>query len=218
MLKIRQEDGYFLSSETYSLWHIGNKKNAIYVQKTYMDAAVRLAQFRDDFDIKHLDAFCICIQGAAQQGALRSWILQVCNELLDPRKSKQNKFSLNPKLSRVTSGLNRGSAYSFSFKTKDQEAIRSDFSAENASQEERYMFFKGKVAKLQIWQECDYSLFKELKYVAQGHMDKIARQCELRFEELWGEADAVPDPHAENCARWSVSGSLCLMPLQAANG
>jgi hypothetical protein len=92
-LHIWPADGYFLSSEARPLlWR--RSDCAVFIQKSYMVAAARLAQFRDDFDPKHLDAFCTCLQGEAQQRALRAWLLEVCGEILDPRASQRRKASV----------------------------------------------------------------------------------------------------------------------------
>ena len=48
----------------------------------------------------------------------------------------------------------------------------------------RFKFFVQKVAKARIWLE-DETLFAELKRIAQSFLDKIAIDCELRYEEIY---------------------------------
>lgn len=40
----------------------------IVIQRTYMEAAARL-ELRDDFDVHHLDAFCLCLECASDHEA-----------------------------------------------------------------------------------------------------------------------------------------------------
>ena len=40
----------------------------IVIQRTYMEAAARL-ELRDDFDVHHLDAFCLCLECASDHDA-----------------------------------------------------------------------------------------------------------------------------------------------------
>jgi hypothetical protein len=75
---IELRNGFTLNTEQTetagaALWRVcwrGNRCDAerIVIQRTYMEAAARL-ELRDDFDVHHFDAFCLCLECASDAEA-----------------------------------------------------------------------------------------------------------------------------------------------------
>ena len=103
-LHIKPADGYMITGERVAPWL---KRGTVVIRKVYMEAAAKLAMWAD-FDVRLLDAFCVCLLGdeyveapasigfslaaaskvperSVQQTRLREWLLALSMELLDPR-------------------------------------------------------------------------------------------------------------------------------------
>ena len=168
---MRARDGYMLSSER--LWL--RRRSTIIVQAMHMEAAARLALFREDFDVKHVDAFCLSLLGTDVFRVVCDWILNLCRELLDPREAEvMRKQSTVKRLS--LSLVNRVSHYG-----------DGDLWLQASSQDARFAYFRSKLCKLQIWREDDCALLDELKAVVDEFMSKIGQLCTVRFKQLLAE-------------------------------
>jgi hypothetical protein len=154
-LKINKADGFVLNTERIS--PLADTKFMVFINKTYVEAAARIA-LSDDFNIRHFDALCNCLEcdvqeetggdrkGGSQYEALCDWILEVCKDLIDP----------------------------------DLEGPK------RKPARERFAYFE-EVCAAQIWKSRDGQLFERLKSVAGGFMGQIARMCDERFGRICRE-------------------------------
>jgi hypothetical protein len=220
-LHIRRADGYFLGAERGPLF--AGREGVVHVQQAAIDAAARLARLRDDFDGKHLDVFCAALQGPEQQARLRAWLLEVCYALLDPAEHFADALeSLALGHDGTSDGRRiRKSSLSLSLRrlseSIDRRRLRSDTSCItllDATQEERFQFFRSKLARLRVWSDCGGALFRELQAGLQAHIERIARLCDRRFLELVSgtDGDALAD-YGKGGQDWGsvfcMSGGRC---------
>jgi len=92
-LGITMRGRVILSTERVPIWL--KPKSFIVLQAENFDAAVRLNSFRDDFDIKQVDGFCIALRGSSCYGNICDWILQICRCLLNPADNVKEESSQN---------------------------------------------------------------------------------------------------------------------------
>jgi hypothetical protein len=197
-LRIRPVDGYLLSDERAPLWPL--RADATRIARPAMDAAVRLALLRD-FDVRQLDAFCAALQGAEQQVRLRRWLLDLSLQILDPDEPPRPgdggllvSLQARPEAGRqagqggrLLRSLSSRPRWSEGRSWSRRRGSGDEASVAGESQEARFRFFESRVARLRVWQDGDGCLFQELRAAVQGHMDRVARLCDLRYQELLRE-------------------------------
>ena len=61
-LHIQQKNCFILSDEQLTLPFWNSRSNLVFLSKQHMEAATRLSLFYKDFDVNHVDAFCVCLQ------------------------------------------------------------------------------------------------------------------------------------------------------------
>ena len=183
-LKIRQKDGFILSSERAPLWR--RQVSFTVIQTTHMEAAARFSRLRDDFDIKHLDNFCLCLQNSGRDNELREWLLGQCFTLLDPNDTTT---LTNAKRLQELSGefnLQLFMRKTFGGRVADQDKV---FGAEQRdwTQEIRFIYFKTRIWPLSVLWEGNQDIFYELQRIAGTFMQDLGGQCTARYLELMGE-------------------------------
>jgi hypothetical protein len=163
LLRLCKSDGYFVGSERPGYWE-GRRGAAIYLRQSQLDAAGRFALFQD-FDMLQFNAFCIVLEGGLDEDArkryidLTLWIVETAAALIRPSAPGEEK-TLPP-------GVAAGAII------------------EPLSAAERFRIFEQKVIKARIWTD-DPSLFLQLQLKAQGFMDDIALECDLRYQRMCG--------------------------------
>ncbi len=163
-LGITFAQGFPLSSEhSFSLnWLWRRQEQQVIVQHSYMEEAARLSLFLD-FDIHKFDAFCLCLQcsGAntsmcdgdgddflpAAYRALRSWLLDISQQLIQPTIPAAKATGKDTPLSKEV-------------KPELKKCC-------TLPEELRFPYFLKLVSKCRIWSEFGGRLFKELKKYAQ---------------------------------------------------
>ncbi len=179
-LGITMRGRVILSTERVPIWL--NPRTFTVLQAENFDAAVRLDGFRDDFDIKQVDGFCIALRGSACYGNICDWILQICRCLLNPADNEQEESSQHSRPPSQSSWTQN-----FTHKIADDANSFSDW-LRLSKQEDRMMYFRKRVCKLQILRENNNALFKQLKSIVDELMVKIGSLCKERFEQILSEA------------------------------
>jgi hypothetical protein len=213
-----------------------------YFRRSHLEAAARLALW-EDFDCKSFDALCVSLLGedseahavkapqdrlgdprdtdfalfshtAESHGLLCTWLLSICEELLDPRLGRAQPISRagsdearlalrregsehdsEEAAAQASLGLSRwpNDQRSFlrrastSFLWRAMEASVSPELARDSSLQKRFAYFVDKVRPLQVWRDDGGTLFLQLKGIAQRLMDGVARACDERYAALVAE-------------------------------
>ena len=199
-LMIRQSDGFLLSTERAPIWR--KQQSFTIIQKQHLEAAARLTLFREDFDVKHVDGFCLCLQSTSSEQRIRIWLLKLGRDLLNPDDMFVEKPDLDWDASNKESNLNLVDMVAAFFACVEKKSNRvidvfhmirkenAESWLKKSSQEQRFMYFKTKVAKLSMFSKENKTLFSEIKSIANEYMDQIANECNSRFKEMLDEQNA----------------------------
>jgi hypothetical protein len=213
-LGITMRGRVILSTERVPIWR--NPKSFIVLQAESFDAAVRLDGFRDDFDIKQVDGFCIALRGSACYGKIYDWILQICRCLLNPednvKKENSQQSSCNPQRLQSRSYWIKF----FNHKIAADSHLVSDW-LRASTQEDRMIYFRKRVCKLQILRENNHTLFKQLKNIVDELMVKIGSLCKDRFVQILSEvmgAELSSQLECEICQKDSETNSAVELGFQ----
>ncbi len=174
-LELSNSLGFMLSSDVYPIWR--NTKFLIFIQRSYLEAAARLALFRDDCDVKLLNGLCVCLlERPHQYGLFCEWLLAICTNLLDPSANITLQTSGAP--ARESISLDQGRR----FRNVHHRRVQCTVDSKAINQHERFQYFLEKVMKVQAMR--DSVVFEKLQLLTQIIMDKLADLCDCRFEEL----------------------------------
>ena len=186
-LGICRRDGFILSSERAPIWR--RQESYTVIQAAHMEAAARFSQLRDDFDIKHLDAFCACLQNSGKEDKLRKWMLHICSSLLDPNDSTLDKSegATGGRYSAERIKLPESLTSRFTRVADESLALHRDTAQQIWNQEKRFDYFKARVWPLRALFEENQKIFSSLQQLAGGFLDEVGRQCNVRYLELMRE-------------------------------
>ena len=181
-LHLTHSEGIILSSDLYPIWR--HPKSLIFIQRSYLEAAARLALFRDDCDVKLLNGLCVCLlERPEQYNRFCEWLLCICRNLLDVNTTVPLKsYHPNPN---VTSSW----ATSKRMGKNNRRKVQSSYDSRTIKQEGRYRYFVEKVCKIQVLR--DDNVFDKLQQIVQNIMDKLAGICDSLFDVLSAERDGA---------------------------
>ena len=124
---------------------------------------------------------------------LCDWLLSISEELLNPRlEQAQETSQARPEVTLDMSwrGMGRaGSTGTLSWRRRisgSQQRASAEL-ARSSGQHQRFAYFVDKVRPLQVWRDDGGALFLQLKGIAQGLMDGVARACDERYAVLVAE-------------------------------
>ena len=170
-LAITKRDGFLVGAEGGYFSSLMQWQQMVIIRTPFMDAAARLSLYKD-FDVHHFDVLCAYLQDREpQQTNLRTWVLEVCEFLLDPAEADTDYYKSSTdkaeSLKKITQSLRRQS-----------DASGDDVSLHSMSSlPERFQYFQRRVSKIQLWREDDGVMFKSLQTTAEALMVKTARYC-----------------------------------------
>jgi hypothetical protein len=199
----------------------GGNRPLGYLRRSHIEAAARLALW-EDFDCKSFDALCVSLVGeetnftsasegqmadlyvgpaggsgrallaSESHGLLRTWLLCISEELLDPRLGQEQELSLvreemalNMPLRTQSSDFVRQPSSSFAWVTPSdtQRQVSAKITRSSGAQK-RFAYFVDKVCPLQVWRDDGGALFLQLKTITQRLMDGVAFACNERYSAL----------------------------------
>ena len=159
-----------LSSERIPLWR--DPKSFTVIRAESFDAAVGLDSFRDDIDIKQVDSFCSSLHSSICYCNICDWILQICKQLLNPAD-----LLPNPTRERISeSKIAEKWVEAFAPKNRPRARTFSDW-LRFSTQEERLIYFRNRVCRLQILRDNNNALFHQLKFIVDDYMINIGKLC-----------------------------------------
>ena len=176
-LGITKIDKFVLSTERIPVWR--NQNSFIILQAEYFDAAVRLDCLREDFDIKHVDGFCIALRSTSNYEKVCVWILDICRCLLNPSEQRPRlRKASSSSWSRLKSGCSN--------QIRDESVHTADW-LQYSTQDERFDYFQNKIGRLQIMRENNNAIFERVKRIVDECMVQIGNLCIGRFVQLISE-------------------------------
>ena len=176
-LGISLQHKFALSTEQIPIWC--KQSSFTILQAEHFNAAVRLDCLREDFDIKHIDGFCMALRGTSSYDRICDWILEICQCLLNPSEQKQKVRKASSSgwvLLRTTSNQIR------------DESTHGTYWIQNSTQDERFEYFRNKLGRLQIMRENNNDVFERVKEIVDECMIRIGNLYIGRFVQLVSEA------------------------------
>ena len=179
-------NGFVLSSEPVP-WS-WRQRDIVHVQKSNVEAAARLALYQD-FDVKQLNAFCLCIEGERRvrqapgdgsfafrrsSGSVESagepyelfcdLILEVSTELIRPDVCKGGGGGGGDaaQIPRVGSGSSRSDSSVLGVRRRSARA-EGEGDACPLPVEKRFRYFLSSVSRARVWQDDEHALFRRLQ-------------------------------------------------------
>ena len=173
-LRLIRSEGIILSSDPYSIWR--HRASVIFIQRSYLEAAARLALFRDDCDVNLLNGLCVCLlERPKQYRLLCDWLLSICGDLLDPRVSFLSRPSFND-----SPGWDTSRHMKF-----QSRRVQNLIDPKVLTQEDRFRYFVDKICKIQALKDTE--VFEKLQFLSQNIMDNLAELCDKLFIQLCAE-------------------------------
>jgi hypothetical protein len=186
-LGVTARDGFLVGSERppFRLQQVEMRA----LPREGVEAAGRLA-LRLEYDVGHLDVFCLAIAGdgagraarslrdvrqerSPQHVALRAWLLNVAEILIAPDIDSDSVGE--PPCSGVSTTWQVGSG---------ERVGEAGPWAGAVARELRFDYFVRLLARAQAWREDGGQLFGQLQAAAAGGMRRVATLCDARFADL----------------------------------
>jgi hypothetical protein len=205
-LGLRKRDGYILSSERIPLWH--SQSMFTIIPAEHFDAAVRLDCLLNDFDPKHIDAFCLALHDMPCSVRIGEWILDLCRFLLDPAVSSKPSSDQRRRGRGSASSIWLSSAFSNQNGNGDDSGKNMDPCLLSQLQENRLAYFHQHIAGLHIFLMDNKALFKRLKGVVDDLMVQVGGQCMQRFLRLVSEEGGECLTTLKTLAEWRGTASV----------